>query len=252
MLTVVWAWLQAHWGTIHAVYHGFAVAIAPILVASVLPALITGLTKSPKPGAARWVIVLRYCIRVISWAEHHDLPGTFRAPVLSDLWTLVRWLSTKPWSGPAALLPFLAASLLLGACASGADGVRQSLTNAEGLITGTCAAFSKADPLIQQQIIKSKASRDDQIAAIEAYWPKQKKAVQACVDAKVGLFLAEKAADDVEAGVKSKGDLVTVVSHVWDLLQAVQEALAEIGVLAPPKPTSFYLPVRHQEVMRWV
>lgn len=59
-------------------WHYFSL-LAPWLVLSFLPSLITGLSQFPK--AAGVVTVLRKVLTVLSFVSHVDQPGTFKAPL---------------------------------------------------------------------------------------------------------------------------------------------------------------------------
>ncbi len=103
-MNALYAFLAAHWPAITAGWHWFMSNVAPVLVVTAIPSLITGLRRKPNGTSGKIVTALSGVARFFSWAEHHDLPGTFRAPVLSDVWLLLKWLATKSWSGPMTII----------------------------------------------------------------------------------------------------------------------------------------------------
>lgn len=61
------------------VWHWFQI-VAPWLVVSLLPSLITGLSSFPKASGA--VSVLKQVLAALSVLTHADSPGTFKAPLM--------------------------------------------------------------------------------------------------------------------------------------------------------------------------
>jgi hypothetical protein len=123
--------------------HWFLLNVAPWLIASAIPSLIAGLSKSPRYVGL--VSYLKVTMQVLGWAAHKDAEGTFKLPLTG--WKGFVELAPKPDAGeppvivgppPPAIPPPGAALLLLlcvGTASCGAAG-KQFLVDMESCATG--------------------------------------------------------------------------------------------------------------------
>lgn len=124
-----------------------------------------------------------------------------------------------------------ALALALAGCATGSNGVRQGIINAEGTVTMAYKALGQADQVVQMKI-RAQAKTDPSSAALalQAHLERYnaaRKAIDAANDA-IGIVIkALPAIDKGLAGDKKPADYLADLASVS---LAVTKALADLGV----------------------
>lgn len=124
-------------------------------------------------------------------------------------------------------------ALCLAACAPGYDGVRQSLSNTEKVLSSSAQAFETYDLEHQQAIVKAYQGRGpggvDMLAQrISQYRAKRQRVLVAFSDARSVLIKANALLPLVETHIKQPSDLKNILLALFSSSDTLRNEIANI------------------------
>jgi hypothetical protein len=125
------------------------------------------------------------------------------------------------------------AATLLAACASGVDGARQALANADVFLSGATQTFEKFDAAYQKSVVDTAPDKATAERDLAAYRARRSVVVKVIRDAGAVLALGPPLIMAVELGQAKSKDLGAWLSTLWDAVGKVTSALTTFGVKVP-------------------